>query len=64
MIEIGGGAVVVFILSQVVLIESYIIWRLYEKTKWWSETYKKTKEADSDIISRYVFSSNKKDIEE
>ena len=64
MIEIGGGAVVVFILSQVVLIESYIIWRLYEKTKWWSETYKKTKEAHSDIISRYVFSSNKKDIEE
>lgn len=60
MIEIGGGAVVVFILSQVVLIESYIIWRLYEKTKWWSETYKKTKEAHSDIINRYVFGKERK----
>ena len=52
MIEIGGGAVVVFVLSQIVLIESYIIWRLYEKTKWWSETYKKTKEAMNQFSSK------------
>ena len=52
MIQIGGGAVIVLVLAQIVLIESYIIWRLYEKTKWWSETYKKTKNAHSDIISR------------
>ena len=59
MIQIGGGAVIVLVLAQIVLIESYIIWRLYEKTKWWSETYKKTKNAHSDIISRYVFGNDR-----
>ena len=59
MIQIGGGAVIVLVLAQIVLIESYIIWRLYEKTKWLSETYKKTKNAHSDIISRYVFGNER-----
>ena len=59
MIEIGGGAVLVFVLSQIVLIQFFIIWKLYSNTKWWSETYKKTKDAHAEIISRYVFGKEK-----
>ena len=59
MIEIGGGAVLVFVLSQIVLIQFFIIWKLYSSTKWWSEAYKKTKDAHAEIISRYVFSEEK-----
>jgi hypothetical protein len=40
---------------QLILIQAYIIWKLYNKTKWWEETYHKTKRAHSDIIKRYVF---------
>ena len=40
---------------QVVLIQSYLIWKLYGKTKWWEETFHKTKNAHADIVDRYIF---------
>ena len=40
---------------QLILIQAYMIWKLYNKTKWWEETYHKTKKAHAEIIKRYVF---------
>ena len=40
---------------QLILIQAYIIYKLHKKTKWWEETYHKTKAAHADIIKRYVF---------
>ena len=40
---------------QLILIQANVIWKLYNKTKWWEQTYHKTKSAHADIINRYVF---------
>ncbi len=40
---------------QLILIQAYMIYKLHKKTKWWEETYHKTKAAHADIIKRYVF---------
>ena len=46
---------VLFGMFQIVLIQLYLIWKLYEKTKRWENTYHKTKKANADIVDRYVF---------
>ena len=33
-----------------ILIQTYMIWKLYNKTMWWEETYHKTKRAHADIV--------------
>ena len=33
-----------------ILIQAYMIWKLYNKTKWCEETYHKTKRAHADIV--------------
>ena len=33
-----------------ILVQTYMIYRLYKKTKWWEETYHKTKRAHADIV--------------
>ncbi len=33
-----------------ILIQTFMIYKLYKKTKWWEETYHKTKRAHSDIV--------------
>ena len=35
---------------QLIFIQAYMIWKLYNKTKWWEETYHKTKRAHADIV--------------
>ena len=50
---------VLFGMFQIILIQLYLIWKLYEKTKWWEETYHKTKRAHADIVDRYVFKGTK-----
>jgi len=33
-----------------ILIQTYMIRKLYNKTKWWEETYHRTKAAHADIV--------------
>ena len=33
-----------------ILVQTYMIYRLHKKTKWWEETYHKTKRAHADIV--------------
>jgi hypothetical protein len=33
-----------------ILIQTYIIYKLYKKVNWWEETYHKTKRAHADIV--------------
>ena len=46
------------VLALIILIQFWIIYKLWNKVNWWEETYHKTKRAHSDIIERYVFKNN------
>ena len=42
--------IIVDILLPIILVQGWIIYKLWNKVNWWEETYHKTKRAHADIV--------------